>query len=226
VSTTTLIDNGKTLDEHWNAKLGFWLPPVTPYGNLTLKLIKLSARIDMLNKQVLEAAQLWKAFLSDPMTAGRAFDFHGFAIEHAVYHMRRAADDMIGMIWLLDAWQQRGDYPKSIEVDCIGALLHDGGFARGSVFAPHLDGLRVLNDVSNAYKHSFLNTDHNTVGQNEPCVLALHLKDNKLASDLKFYSVSLPDMVGRYNAMYQDAFGWLRKFSEAHRNRDLRPTNA
>ncbi len=48
--TTVWIDNGKSPDEPYNASLGFWLPPDTPYGNFGLKLMKLCDRIDKANR--------------------------------------------------------------------------------------------------------------------------------------------------------------------------------
>ena len=47
-----LVKNGKDPDDLYNASLGFWLPPNTPYGNLQLKYMKIICRIDEANRKI------------------------------------------------------------------------------------------------------------------------------------------------------------------------------
>ena len=54
-----IINNGKKPDEPYNARLGFWLPAATPFGNFQLKLLKLSQRIDETNRRLREAFEFW-----------------------------------------------------------------------------------------------------------------------------------------------------------------------
>ena len=53
------IANGKSPDEPYNACLGFWLPPDSPYGNLTLKLMKLCERLDEANRRLRDSWTFW-----------------------------------------------------------------------------------------------------------------------------------------------------------------------
>ena len=55
---------------------------------------------------------------------------------------------------------------------------------------PHLEFLRLLNDISNAYKHSFVNSELMLVGRDEPGVYALELKWNDLANQTTRFSAS------------------------------------
>lgn len=77
--------------------------------------------------------------------------------------------------------------------------------------------LQLLNEVSNAFKHSFVQSDISLLGRDKPCVHALALDRNKLDAGIEFYSVSLRDLVGGFNAFYSAALSWLEEFSHRHR---------
>jgi hypothetical protein len=77
--------------------------------------------------------------------------------------------------------------------------------------------LRALNEIANAFKHSFVQSDITVIGRDEPCVQALSLDYNKLASNAKFHSVSLAWLVNEFSAFYKEGMDWLRAFSERHR---------
>ena len=201
------VDNGKTPDEPYNARLGFWLPPDTPYGNSQLKLFKLSERIDELNRKIIEAYALWERCISEQMLPPGVYHRHVFVLEQVVFLMRRAADELIAFISCLNHWEQTKTYPKEIEIDCIGAFLEAKLENRPSVFQRHIPIMRMLNDIANAYKHSFINSDHTLLGRYEPCIHALGLKRNKLSAGAKFYNVSCAALVNGFNELYQDAFG-------------------
>src|SRR5438094_578903 len=96
-----LIDNGKTPDEPYNARLGFWLPPDSPYGNLTLKLMKLCERLDEANRRLQESWTFWRMARIEGIVPANAFQRHFYAIEQAIYLIRRATDEIIALIWCL-----------------------------------------------------------------------------------------------------------------------------
>ena len=74
--------------------------------------------------------------------------------------------------------------------------------------------LTELNGIANAFKHSFVNSDVNVTGRDEPCVYALSLDRNKLASGIQFHSVSLVWLAKAFTDFYKDGMDWLRAFSE------------
>jgi len=215
--TPTLINNGKSPDDYLNVSATFWLPPDTPFGNLTAKLMKLILRLDQTNRRLIESFEYWSIAVT-PQPHPNAASRHEYATEEAIYMMRRAADDLIAMISFLSDWQTAGKYPSAIRVDCIGALIENDklpGWTK--LFTPHTQTLRDLNEVSNAFKHSFIHGDTTRVGVTEPMVTALALKRNKLQSGIHFHCVLMRDMVNGFNAFYADCFEWLRAFSVNHR---------
>ncbi|MFU1909956.1 hypothetical protein ACLQ8Z_09700 [Bordetella hinzii] len=211
------IDNGKQPDDFHNSRMAFWLPPDTPYGNLTLKLMKLIGRIDEANRRLAESQSFWKIAIT-PVIHPNAAERHHYAIEQAIYLMRRAADDLIALIFCLSEWQVSGDFPKEIRIDCIGRLIDDRNAATlPALYEPHLSMLRLLNEISNAYKHSFIQTDINLIGRDEPVVYALGLDYNKLKSGAAFFNASLSSMVTDFTRFYRDCFAWLEAFSKKNR---------
>src|SRR5712691_5798383 len=110
--TTVLIDNGKTPDEPYNARLGFWLPPDSPYGNFQLKLMKLCQRLDEANRRLIDSGNYWEQATVGGLLRINALERHVYTNEQAVYLMRRAADEMIALIWCLAEWETTRTYPR------------------------------------------------------------------------------------------------------------------
>ena len=211
------IDNGKQPNDFFSASALFWLPTNTPYGNLTLKIFKLTGRIDETNRRLAEAEHFMNIAIG-PVLHHHALWRHQYAIEQAIYLMRRAADDIISLISCLSDWKTEGDYPEMILVDCIGLLLDDKNASkRLPLYDSHLEMLRLLNEISNAYKHSFVQTDIDVMGNTEPFVCALAMKYNKIKSGVQFFNVPLSSMVGRFTQFYKDCLNWLKEFSAQHR---------
>jgi hypothetical protein len=189
-----LIDNGKQPDDFLNAALGFWLPPDSPYGNFQLKFVKIIQRLDEANRRINDSHTFWET----RYTPG-SIERHVFANEQAVHMMRRAADELVSLIWCLSEYEKNSKYPERLTIDCVGAVLKQDKQARLSIYEPHADFMQLLNDIANAFKHSFINSDLNVIGADEPRIHALALKRNRLGRSPKFYDVSLSDLVNKYN---------------------------
>ena len=215
-----LIGNGKSPDQPYNARLGFWLPPDSPYGNFQLKLRKLCDRLDEANRRLIDTFDYWNKAMEGKISAN-SFQRHEYAIEQAVYLMRRVADELIAMIWCLDEWDKTGNYPHQIRIDCIGAALETTQQNLSKdlklLFAPHNPVMKALNEISNAFKHSFVHSDLTLTGRDEPCVYALGLAHNKLSSEMKFHNFSVSWLVNEFSAFYKSGIQWLASFSERHR---------
>ncbi|MGB4067955.1 MAG: hypothetical protein WBK08_07985 [Nitrospira sp.] len=211
---TIWIDNGKSPDEPYSARLGFWLPPNSPYGNFQLKLMKICQRIDEANRRLTESRAFWEQARPDGISPPNALQRHIYANEQAIYLLRRTADEMISLIWCLSEWQTKGGCPEKIKVDCIGALLDLSPEEYLKPWTPHIHMLTQLNEIANAFKHSFVDSDINVIGRDEPCVYALSLDRNKLASGVQFHGVSLMWLAKAFTAFYKDGMDWLRAFSE------------
>lgn len=218
------IRNGKATQDLYNAALGFWLPPDTPYGNLQLKNMKIVLRLDEANRRIASAYRHWAKLQSTLSSGafwqqGHALSRHHFELESAVFQMQRVADELIGLERVLTHFEQGGKCPERLTVDCIGRLLRDEQLCRSSPYAIHLDCLRILNDIHTAHKHSFANSDLNLMGACEPVIYALGLSQNRLSAGPKFYSVAAGDLVNQFSDFYDDLSNWLRNWSQANLNK-------
>lgn len=210
------IENGKKPNEPYNAILSFWLPPDSPYGNLQLKHMKIIQRLDEANRRISDSWQFWNYCQTGGIIQIGAYERHIFSNEEVVYMLRRAADELISLIWLLSRFEIDKVYPKKIEIDCLGAVINNKQNCH-EAFSEHIEIMVILNDISNAFKHSFINSDHTLLGAEEPRVHALGLKYNKLNSEPAFYDYSLLQLVKEYNAFYNSCVKWLSSYSERNR---------
>jgi hypothetical protein len=215
--TVPQIDNGKSPDEAYNATLGFWLPPDCPYGNLQLKLLSLSERLDEANRRLRESCMFWEQSRQNAHVPISALSRHQFTSEQAVSLIRRATDELIALIWCLFQRETSGQYPEEITVDRIGEVLEQSNEQRLPPFKNHEALFQQLNVIANAFKHSFVNSDQTAIGQDEPSVYALSLHRNRLATGVRFYGISLANLIAAFNDFYAESMTWLREFSERNR---------
>ncbi len=208
-----LIENGKAPDDLYNAALGFWLPPDTPYGNLQLKYMKIILRLDEANRRISDSWKFWEDYVKRNVLFMNLIERHVFSNEEAVYMLRRAGDELVSMIWLLEKYESNGEYPRQIKIDCLGDVISQSDESRLSVFSDHIELMQVLNEIANAFKHSFINSDHNLISAEEPRIHALSLKYNKLSSDAVFYDIPVDELVTKYNAFYKACVKWLSDYS-------------
>jgi hypothetical protein len=214
-----LINNGKMPEDPYRIQLGFWLPPDTPYGNLQLKHMKIIQRMDEANRNIQESFFYWnKAHSTNngmlPINSGEQ---HYYANEKLIYMLRRGADEIISLIWLLEDFEKKSQFSNKIQIDCIGLLLKQPDTERNPIYTNHIGLLNTLNEISNAYKHSFVNSNLNFLGANEPCVHAITLDRNNTSNQPRFYNVTLLSIIEGYNAFYQETKAWLCLFSERNR---------
>ena len=212
-----LVENGKAPVDPYNASLGFWLPPDSSYGNLQLKFMKIIWRLDEANRKISDSWQFWEVCSQGGMLPTGALERYVFSNEEAVYMLRRAGDELVSMIWLLAEYESDGEYPSKIKVDCLGGVVSQSEETRLLVFSSHVELMQILNDIANAYKHSFINSDHTLLGSAEPRIHALGLAYNKLSADAVFYDVPVDELVKKYNEFYKSCVKWLSEYSERNR---------
>src|SRR2546430_11830901 len=162
------IRTGKRVGEHLHVAHLLPLPADTPFGNLAGKYIDIVVRLDHVNVLV---ARVFSSYESAKAQNDGRIREHALLAEELVYRPRKTADELIALIHVLAIRQSTGAYPTRVETDCIGRLLGDKNPPAWVV--PHLEFLRLLNDISNAYKHSFVNSELMLVGRDEPGVYAL-----------------------------------------------------
>ena len=166
-TTAPQIDTVKGPADPLMADMLLPYPSNTPFGNLALAEEDLLIRIDYTNSRL---QRLYARYDSWTRNRGGLVPpevlWLRLEIEEIVYWVRRAADTLIVMSCVIGGKRQTGSYARTIELDSIGRLL--GRLAQPGPHPPHVtlfskhEGfLRLLNDVSNACKHHFIN--HETV---------------------------------------------------------------
>jgi len=187
------------------------LPPDSPYGNLSLKGLHIVNRLVRTNRRLDDVETTWRALNGpfDPTAAAEGMH-HRFCVDEVVVHLRRTVDELIALLWVLQERADKGSWPRRVLVDSIGTAQAKGGGRLLKLLRSHDRFLLTLNDIANAHKHSFIDSDFQAVGLREPCVVALALKQNKLESDPTPYIVVLDSMIAAFNAFYMDAMKELR----------------
>jgi hypothetical protein len=203
MATIPQINNGKQPHQPLNIVHVPFLPSDTPYGNLLLKSLNIVRRLDRVN---LEVARVFTSYVHpkshDHLNPLQDILEHQFYAEQVVYWLRKTADELISLAYVIGEWKTTGEWPPAIKVDSIAGLKHNPPQYVKSLFLAHEAYLFTLNDVANAFKHSFINTDMTVVGAEYPVVYALALDRNKLSNPPQFCSVSFADLVEGFSKLY------------------------
>ncbi|MCK5384096.1 MAG: hypothetical protein KAJ29_00875 [Alphaproteobacteria bacterium] len=222
---TPLVENGKKPDEFMSATLLLPLPSSTPFGNMALKHMKIVARLDHVNRKLQFVYQDWNEAVSSDFDPFHNPAAHLLYIEEITYFLRVTMDETISLAYLVYMFRKNGEYPKEIKIGSIGSLLNTRNQIAsdikefGDIFSAFFDWLDLFNKVTNAYKHSFINSDQTVTGQDEPCVPVLNIHHNNLENGVKFYNLSLAEVIRKFNEFYNEAFLYIKKNAEPH----LRP---
>lgn len=208
------IDNGKKPLQLLNIVHFAWLPSSTPYGNLLLKGMNIVRRIDRVN---LEVSRVFTSYIHPSMedinNPQQDLVEHQFYAEQVVYWMRKTADELISLAYVIDERRRTGKWPMSVKIDSIAGLKESPSQELQQLFASHDTFLMTLNEVSNAFKHSFINTDMTVVGTEYPVVFALGLKRNKLSEPPQFYSVNFGEMVEAFSRFYKEVIATIQQWA-------------
>src|SRR6266702_3649304 len=197
MTTIPQIGNGKQPLQPLNIVNLPFLPSDTPYGNLLLKSMNIVRRLDRVN---LEVARVFSSYVhpKDADVAKPLQDIleHQFYAEQVVYWLRKTADELIALAYVTNECKRSGHWPRVVRIDSIVGLKdhHKPPPEVKLLFEPYERYLFTLNEVANAFKHSFINTDMNVVGASYPVVYALALKRNDLSKEPHFYSVNFAEL--------------------------------
>ncbi|WP_434703033.1 hypothetical protein J3P85_19185 [Pseudomonas sp. Z1-12] len=210
--TYNLIDIGKHPEEPLNIHMLLPLPANTPFGNFQLKWMDMMSRLNEANRQIIVSHDTWEATVGGDIEDSMkdVFNRHRFSTEYAVTGMRRVADELVGLVWCLERLEITGEYPKKIKIDSIGAVKESYNGPSGLIKRHH--GLiKLLNELSNTFKHSFIQSDLARVGQDEPLVLALNLKGADHRNEPVFYTVRMSELVRCYTQFFHECREWLNQ---------------
>ena len=205
------IDIGKRPGEVLNISYMAPMPNNTPFGNLSLKLLRMVMRLDRVN---VEIEKVFRTYVhpSQPFDLARDITEHQHYSEQVVYWLRKTADEIVGLAYVLDERQKAGAWPQRVDIDSIGRLNNRPSASLKTLFEPYMRFLETLNSVSNAYKHSFINSDMNLMGAEYPVVYALGLKRNDLSKEPQFYSLAFAEVVSEFSAFYVHSMSEIKNW--------------
>jgi uncharacterized protein Veg len=203
-----IIESLKKHNEILNDNQFLSLPNDTPFGNLFLSWVEIIQRTDRINDLIIE---LYTDFDIIKQNRGKInpdvsslFYKQKFLTEQIFYWLRKTADELIGLIFILDFNQKNKVFPIKIGINSIGHLLHKKDYIPG-LYDGFKDYLKIVNEISNGYKHSFINSQaHSYHGENYPVVFALTLDYNNLKNQPNFLSYKFSDILENYNLFLGD----------------------
>lgn len=193
-----------------NKEFLFNLPPSPLFGSHNLRFMDYAARHNYVNALIREIyiehnigknIRENKTFYS--------FDVTHYTyknnIETVIYWLRKTTDEMISLVYYINFVKREKIEPTKIEVDSIGKLLNDQGNIK-TLFTDHILFLTSLNNISNSYKHSFINreTSH-LIGVEEPTVVSLQMKENDINKIPVLHNYYLREVIDNYVTFFKDA---------------------
>lgn len=211
--------DGRRITHIINAGDLLWMPDDTPFGNLTPKLFWVMTLLAHANHRLDESAAHWSAAMSGSI--GNDPVEHKLTAGEAVSSMRRAADELVTLTAVLEERLESGSYPTKPKYDSVGTAFDKSGSPKAELWAVHAWLLQTLNDLANAHKHSFVDSDATVVGQLQPCATALHLPHNDSDKhEAQLYVVALDSLATAFAAFLADVMAHVRTLTSALREPD------
>lgn len=197
-----LIDTGKVPKEGLHEK---YIPKLSERAkslNLHVKMTNMLMQLDFVNLDLIELHDLWRKAIESSMDVFYLIGRINFLNSHVIHDIRRYIDDIISICWVLE-------HPtsKRVRIDDIGKYLnHVNGGGAWTDFVNFCPFFKAVNDIENAYKHSFLNNTDIVIGRDEPCIFAIDANWNHNISNPVLHSISLKQLVDDFNVFYHYSF--------------------
>lgn len=160
------------------------LPTNTNFGNLNLIWMQIIVRIESCNSEIINIYDDFynskkELALSGTVDVSLVIGYREIMkIEQLFYWLRKTSDELISLIFILYYFKENTRYPIKIKVSSIGEFLNKKECFNGD-FDKFKSILLTLNDISNGYKHSFINTQLNSYsGSAYPVAFAYLMKYN------------------------------------------------
>ncbi|MCK4635353.1 MAG: hypothetical protein KAT32_00665 [Candidatus Moranbacteria bacterium] len=214
----------------------FWLyldyeePPIS----LNLKHFNILLSLNEIHFQLKESYRIWKDL---GMSFESKKDFSvilnkiegnkrkNFPSIYSTFLIKRVIEEFISLYYYFSFYRKYKKFPKIIKIDSIGRLLNN---KKNKNLIKELELQKIkeknkkflykLNDISNAHKHSFINTEvNNVIGHDEPIIYALRLENNNLdlfSGQKNFYGIAVNEILKDFNKFIKDSYEFLKKFEE------------
>lgn len=206
-----LIEALKIHGSNFNKNHLMLLQSDSHYGNLILVWSEIVVRIDCVNDQIIQLYD--KFYESEKIVKLQGYfeqslnDSYRNSImltEQIIYWLRKTADEIISLISVLSHFKEKKSYPKKIKTSSIFEFLNSDNL-NYMVIENYKTFLKTLNEISNCYKHSFLNSQITAYrGAIYPVAFAYNLHYNDLKNEPKFISINLSNFLSDYNSFLKD----------------------
>lgn len=203
----------------FNMNFFFDLPTTPEFGNMGLKNYDYGQRhhfVNSLLREIFIDHELEKESRKGEMvTIDNLFYKIKNQTETVIYWIRKTADDLIGVAYFVFKIYVQKIGVDKIDIDSIGRLQFCPEQEFKDVFKDHMTHLEELNNVSNSYKHSFIQYESgHLIGKNEPTVVALYLRKNSTQYDPEYYSLSLRSVINNYSNFFIHAYEQVKQWME------------
>jgi hypothetical protein len=137
--------------------------------------------------------------------------------EEATHLIRGSTDHLISLWSILSDFSKNRAYSEKIKIDCVRSLLDDIRISGANhELSQHRDWLEKLNEVANAYKHSFLLLQGPILATDQPRVAAVSWPRNNIKNPPKFYGVPLVELMAGFDRFHQTIATWLKQWYAAN----------
>lgn len=183
---------------------------------MALKHMKIVQRIDHVNQKIYYIYEDWKKISQNEDFLKTDPFKHLLITEEVIYFLRTVADEIISLSYLFFYKKKYKNDPRIIKISDIGKLLNalnkqnEDYKELTEIFFSFNEWLDSFNKIANAYKHSFINTDQNLIGRDEPCIPLLNIHHNNLDTGEDLYVLSLREFIENYNDFYTTACNYIK----------------
>jgi hypothetical protein len=202
-------------------------PASKKWGNLSNKVDFIFKRLDYLNDtlvSIYDKVEIYNInFRKRNGLTNSKFKISPYIeIIHLIGDLRMIVDELIALLYILEQRKILGDYPQLIEIDSIGVLLKKWETEKNNnltFFVDYKDFLKILSEINNTYKHSFINDHIMFYRQLEkPTVYALKNANIKFRNNFdidknKLIVVPLDEIVNNFNIMFKKYMSLIKLLS-------------
>lgn len=201
--TYPIIEALKSSKSHFNTDQFISLDPNSAFGNLNLSWMEIVVRIECVNDLIVTLYDdFYKLQVQFNNTHTGSIDQtyrQKLYTEQIFYWLRKTTDELISMVSLLTDKKSQGAYPKKIKISSIGEFLKTKA-AFTEDFENYQQFFTTLNEISNGFKHSFINSQiHAYHGSEYPVVFAYTLYFNDRSNQPKYHTLDLRQVLNDYN---------------------------
>lgn len=193
------------------------------WGNLSNKVSFIFDRLDYLNDilvSICEKVEIYNVNFKkrNGLNNNKITITPFIEIIHLMSDLRMIIDELIALLYIVESRKVLGDYPSKIEIECIGDLLgkwNENKFNDLRFFIDYKDFLKSVNDITNTYKHSFIN-DHIIFHRQpeKPTVYAIrNFKGEFDRLKNKLIAIPLETIVNDFNTMFKEYRIILKKMT-------------